>query len=90
MPADAFAWTGAAPATYVSSPGVIRTHCPACGTSLTFQSAADSIDVTLGSLDDPAAIPPTAEIWLSHRLPWAPVDPSRAAYRAGVRRRGRG
>ena len=55
-----------------SSPGVVRTHCAACGTSLTFQSAPDSIDVTLASLDDPEVLPPTKEIWLSHRLSWEP------------------
>lgn len=83
VPAKAFAWTGAAPAAHVSSPGVVRTHCAACGTSLTYQCEADWIDVTVASLDDPEAIPPAAEIWLAHRLSWEPVDPARPAFPRG-------
>lgn len=84
VPAAAFAWTGpAAPAVHASSPGVARGHCPVCGTSLTWQSDAGSIDVTLASLDDPEALPPAAEIWLSHRLAWEPVDPNRPGFRRG-------
>jgi hypothetical protein len=80
VPAAGFAWTAGRPAAFASSPGITRTHCAACGTSLTFQSADDSIDVTLASLDDPEAVPPTKEGWLSHRLSWEPVDPARAGY----------
>lgn len=80
----AFAWTAGAPASHVSSPGVVRTHCAACGTSLTYRSAPDSIDVTLASLDDPEALPPTSEVWLSHRLSWEPLDPARAAFARGT------
>jgi hypothetical protein len=77
---DRFAWTAGTPAAHASSPGIVRTHCPACGTSLTYRASPDSIDVTLGSLDDPEAIVPTCETWLSHRLSWEPVDPSRSAF----------
>lgn len=63
------------PARYASSPGVTRTFCPACGTTLTFQNRPDSIDVTLASLDDPEAVPPTQESWLSHRLSWNARNP---------------
>jgi hypothetical protein len=83
VPARAFAWTGAAPASFASTAGVIRTHCAVCGTSLTYQSGPDSIDVTLGSLDDPEAIPPTAEIWLSHRIGWEAIDPERQSFPRG-------
>lgn len=88
---SAFAWTRGAPAAHVSSPGVVRTHCPACGTSLTYQSATDStadsgagsIDVTVASLDDPEALPPASETWLSHRLSWEPIDPARPGFPRG-------
>lgn len=83
VPAAAFAWTAGAPATHVSSPGVVRTHCAACGTSLTYRSEPDTIDVTLASLDDPEAIAPAAEIWLAHRLSWQPVEPARPAFPRG-------
>ena len=80
----AFAWTTGAPVSHVSSPGVLRSHCAACGTSLTYRSSTDSIDVTIASLDDPEALPPTREIWLSHRLGWEAVDPTRAAFARGT------
>jgi hypothetical protein len=63
------------PVRYTSSPGVTRTFCPVCGTTLTFQNGPSSIDVTLASLDDPEAVPPTQESWLSHRLSWNAPNP---------------
>ena len=77
IPADGFAFTAGAPAEFASSPGVIRTHCATCGTSLTFRRDGGDIDVTLASLDDPEALTPAYEGWLSHRLAWEPVDPAR-------------
>lgn len=64
------------PTRYTSSPGVTRTFCPTCGTTLTYQTDPDSIDVTLASLDDPEAIQPRQESWLSHRLSWNAVNPA--------------
>lgn len=73
VPAAGFAWTRGAPAAFASSPGVERTHCAACGTSLGWAGVPGEIDVTLASLDDPEAAPPVRETWLSHRLSWAPA-----------------
>lgn len=73
VPAAGFAWTAGTPAAHVSSPGVLRRHCAACGTSLTWEGEAGEVDVTLASLDDPEAIAPDREAWLSHRLPWTPL-----------------
>ena len=55
-----------------SSPGVLRGHCARCGSSLTYthESRPTEIDVTLATLDDPAALPPAAHIWMQDRLPW--------------------
>jgi hypothetical protein len=83
LPAAGFAWIAGRPVEHASSTGVTRTHCAACGTSLTYQARPDSIDVTIASLDDPEAVPPTTEIWLSHRLSWEPVDPGRVSYPGG-------
>jgi hypothetical protein len=83
VPAAAFAWTAGVPARHASSAGVERTHCAVCGTSLTFRAEAESLDVTIASLDVPEAVPPASEIWLSHRLPWEAVDPRRRAYPEG-------
>jgi hypothetical protein len=75
VPAAGFAWTAGTPAIHASSPGVLRGHCPACGTSLTWVGVAGEVDVTLASLDDPEVIAPDRETWLSHRLAWAPLTP---------------
>jgi hypothetical protein len=70
-----FAWTADAPAVYRSSPGAERLFCPSCGTQLVFRelAAPDLLDVTLASLDDPAAIPPDHHIWTSSRIAWFEV-----------------
>jgi len=67
-----FSFTAAPPQTFHSSPGVVRTFCNCCGTSLTYQRETESqtIDLTTASLDQPNAFPPTREIWLSHKLSW--------------------
>src|SRR5262245_7186057 len=48
-----FAFIAGQPARFESSPGVIRTFCGRCGTSLTYQRTAetDTIDVTTATLD---------------------------------------
>ena len=60
------------PAAFHSSPGIVRTFCSRCGTSLTYQREAESqtIDITTASLDAPNDFAPTREIWLSHKLTW--------------------
>jgi len=78
-----FAWTRGAPARFASSPGVERTHCANCGTSLTWRREPGTIDVTLASLDTPEALPPTQEIWLAHRVSWEPLDPALPKRAAG-------
>lgn len=77
---DTFAWLTLQPMAYESSPGVIRTHCGVCGTSLTYQSDPDHIDITTASLDAPEAFPPDREVWLGQRLPWSPTTPTIAGY----------
>jgi hypothetical protein len=69
---DAFAWTTGEPAVYRSSASAERLFCGACGTQLVFRDIAepDELDVTLASLDDPAAVPPSHHIWTSSRIPW--------------------
>lgn len=57
---------------FASSPGVTRSHCADCGTSLTYSqdSRAGEIDITLASFDDTATLAPTAHIWVQDKLPW--------------------
>jgi hypothetical protein len=69
-------WTQGAPALYRSSPSVERSFCGRCGTQLAYQIDAypDEIDLTTGSLDDPAALPPLDHTYTSQRLPWLNVS----------------
>jgi hypothetical protein len=65
-------FTAGQPTTYESSPGARRGFCARCGTQISF--GADYIpglvDITIGSLDDPARVAPDFHYWESRRLPW--------------------
>jgi GNAT superfamily N-acetyltransferase len=76
VPAAAFAFTRGRPAELRSTPRAWRTFCPACGTPLTFRSLDEpgTLDVTVASADDPAALRPVAHVWAAHELPWARLD----------------
>ncbi|MCO6417527.1 GFA family protein [Siccirubricoccus sp. KC 17139] len=70
------------PARYASSPGVVRTFCPRCGTSLTFESAAHAaeIDITTASLDDPDAVPPQDHTRAAYRIGWVSLADGLTVY----------
>lgn len=73
VPADRCVFTAGRMTTFHSSPEVTRGFCGACGTSLTYQhaDAADEIELTTASLDEPQHVPPRHEIWHAHRVSWA-------------------
>jgi hypothetical protein len=62
-------------ATYRSSPPVLRGLCAACGTCITYGNDArdGEIDVTLGSLDEPARLAPRMHVWVADKLPWVKI-----------------
>lgn len=67
----AFAWTRGEPSSFQSSSAAERHFCAACGTPLTFHYLdGDAIEVTTGSLDDVARVPPTMNFGIEARLPW--------------------
>jgi hypothetical protein len=71
VPQDQFAWTRGEPALFQSSSAAERGFCPDCGTPLTFRYLArNEINVTLGSLDEPAKAPPTRQYGIESRMPW--------------------
>jgi hypothetical protein len=74
FPVDGFEWTGPSPTNYSSSPPVVRTFCPLCGTSLTYatQDRHEDIDVLSATLDRPQEVPPSKEFFLPEKLPWMP------------------
>ena len=73
----AFQWLGAEPVAYSSSPGIEWLHCGRCGSLIGYSRASrpDHMDITTGTLDKPDLYPPTAEIWLDHRIGWETLDP---------------
>jgi hypothetical protein len=71
VPLDQFAWTTGEPAVFRSSSAAERGFCARCGTPLTFRYLAeDRINVTLGSLDQPAKVRPTLQHGIESRVPW--------------------
>jgi len=84
FPSERFAWTAGTPSTFASSPGVTRTFCGRCGTSLTYQGErwAGETHVLVATLDRPEAVTPTGEAFVEERLPWLHLAPPRAAEQA--------
>ena len=72
LPRDSYRIVSGSPVEYASSPEVVRTFCGSCGTSLTYShtSRSDTIDVTVGSLDEPDRFPPTKTTFESERIRW--------------------
>ena len=71
-PEDQVTITGE-PATYQSSAGATRQFCGACGTGLFYRNAEflpGIVDIQSGTLDDPEADPPGAQIMVKDRLGW--------------------
>ena len=69
---EAVTVTGA-PASYRSSEHGERQFCGACGTGLFYRNAAflpGIVDIQSGTLDDPEAQPPGAQIMVKDRLSW--------------------
>jgi len=100
-PDDALEWTRGEPATFESSAGVDRGFCAQCGTPLFYHShAAGRTNLTIGSLDDPAAFAPRSQMGMESRMPWFDTLPSlddegetgagdRAEWAAAIRRTSR-
>ena len=70
-PPDAFDLTRGTLAIFKSSELVERGFCRDCGTPLSFRHiGGDKIDVSIGSLDDPAQAMPEIQYGLEGRMPW--------------------
>ena len=82
FPRDAFAITAGAAAVYESSPGLQRSFCGRCGTSLTLTDTRfpEEIYVSVASLKDAEAMAPEFHIWRSHRLSWLETADSLPRY----------
>jgi hypothetical protein len=65
-------WTKAAPSMFRSSSLATRGFCAACGTPLSFayDDPQARLYVTIGSLDDPAAVTLMKQYGIESRIPW--------------------
>jgi len=76
-PDDALEWTRGTPATFESSAGVERGFCAQCGTPLFYHAHANGrTNLTIGSLDDPAAFAPHSQMGTEARMPWFDTLPA--------------
>ena len=71
-PRNGFAWTGATPKTYHSSPGVTRHFCDACGTQMAFEAEhyAGEIHLYAATLSDAEDFKPEFHVHYDSKLPW--------------------
>jgi hypothetical protein len=64
-------WARGAPSFFRSSDKVERGFCRDCGTPLTYAfEATGRISVTINSLDDPEAMPPSKQYGIESRVSW--------------------
>jgi hypothetical protein len=72
VPASGFRYERGTPREFHSSERGIREFCPRCGTQLRFRrpGAPATVDVSLGSLDEPGSLAPQFHIWTTSQIPW--------------------
>ena len=75
FPLDAFGFVKGKPVVHESSPGIKRSFCGRCGTSLTLtdERFAEDIYVSTAAFEtseSTEALAPEVHIWRSERLPW--------------------
>lgn len=60
------------PAIYRSSTWGQREFCAGCGAQICYrdQGAAETVEINLGCLDNPASAPPQHHIYQADRIPW--------------------
>jgi hypothetical protein len=88
VPRTAFAWTRGEPAAYEHDSDwktpVVRRFCAQCGTSLTYErTGSTTLDVSVGSLDEPAVVTPAHHVYDSSRLDWFEVADELPRYEKG-------
>jgi hypothetical protein len=69
---ERFTWLAGRPARFHSSPGVTRTFCGRCGSSLTYEGERwpGEVHVLAATLDHPERITPKGHAFVEERLPW--------------------
>ena len=85
FPISEFRYTRGIPAIYHSSEHGNREFCSLCGTQIAFREAEDAgtVDVNVGSLDDPVMVSPEYHIWCQSRVSWFETADSLPEYQKG-------
>lgn len=85
------AWTRSTPSSFRSSTIATRLFCAGCGTPLAYvDDDSGNIELTLGSLDDPAGLAPTRATGTESKLHWLDAVPSLPARTTQQNYEGRG
>jgi len=72
FPTTSVEWTGARPAEFRSSPGVLRRFCGACGSPVSFEGERwpDEIHLFVPSFDEPETFRPACHVHVDEQLRW--------------------
>lgn len=76
IPFSGFSYRKGQAGVFRSSERYQREFCPACGTQLAFRAQVEpeTIDVTICSLDDRAAVEPEYHIWCQSKASWLHIN----------------
>ena len=68
---------------YQSSPGIVRTFCANCGSTLQWlrESKPEEMDVALGVLDDDPGVRPAMHIYVGSKAPWHEIADALPQYK---------
>jgi hypothetical protein len=82
--AGAFEWTKGTPTRYQSSGFAQRGFCATCGSTLSMHEdvLGDRVQITIGSLDDPARVRIDDHVWTAQRIPWFEIADDRPRFPA--------
>jgi len=88
VPCTAFAWVAGEPAAYRHESDwrtpITRRFCSKCGTSLTYErDGSTSLDIAVGSMDEPESVAPVHHVYDSSRIGWFEVADQLPRYEKG-------
>ncbi|MEX2525983.1 MAG: GFA family protein [Gammaproteobacteria bacterium] len=83
IPKESFRFTGGLDsiAEYCSSPGIVRTFCRHCGSTLQFiREDRGDLGVTVGTIDSGPELELNFQVWTSVRADWGRIDDDLPSY----------
>ncbi len=71
---------------YRSSPGIVRTFCARCGSTLQWlrESKPDVVEIALGVLDDDPGVRPACHIYVDSKAAWYEITDGVPRHAAGA------